>query len=100
AINDRLLSPADRMLRVAAPRSSLVVLPLFALANAGVAFSTDVFSGNGLLMAAILAGLAIGKPLGFVLLSFAAVRAGIAAKGGAISWRQLAGAGALAGIGF
>ncbi|MBN1240975.1 MAG: Na+/H+ antiporter NhaA, partial [Gammaproteobacteria bacterium] len=100
AIHDRLLSPADRMLRTMAPRSSLVVLPLFALANAGVAFSGDVFSGNGGLMLAIVAGLAVGKPLGFVLFCLLAVRSGLAAKADAMSWRQLAGAGALAGIGF
>ena len=45
AIHDRLESPADRMLRNAEPRSSYVVLPVFALANAGVvsvpAYSMD-----------------------------------------------------------
>ena len=100
AIHDRLLSPADRMLRSVAPRSSMVVLPLFALANAGVDLSGAVFGGHALLMLAIGAGLVIGKPLGFVLLCRLAVRAGFAAKSDAFSWRQLAGAGALAGIGF
>ena len=47
-----------------------------------------------------MAGLAIGKPLGFVLASTLAVRLGLAQKPEAYSWRQLAGAGALAGIGF
>ncbi len=46
AIHDRLESPADRMLRQVAPRSSYFVLPLFALANAGVALSFDVFGGG------------------------------------------------------
>jgi NhaA family Na+:H+ antiporter len=100
AIHDRLMSPADRMLRTAAPRSSLVVLPVFALANAGVDFSGQVFGGNELLMLAIAAGLVIGKPAGFLVLCMLAVRFGIAAKSDAFSWRQLAGAGALAGIGF
>jgi NhaA family Na+:H+ antiporter len=75
-------------------------LPIFALANAGVAISTDVFSQHGLLALAIMAGLAIGKPLGFMLASALAVRLGLAEKPDAYSWRQLAGAGALAGIGF
>ncbi len=100
AIHDRLESPADRMLRNVAPRSSYLVLPVFALANAGVALSTDVFSRHGMLVLAIVTGLAIGKPLGFVLASGLAVRLGLAHKPGAYSWRQLAGAGALAGIGF
>jgi NhaA family Na+:H+ antiporter len=100
AIYDRLESPADRMLRHVAPRSSLIVLPIFALANAGVAVSPDVFSGHEILMLAVIAGLVIGKPLGFVAASAIAVRLGVAEKPHAYSWRQLAGAGALAGIGF
>jgi NhaA family Na+:H+ antiporter len=100
AIHDRLESPADRLLRNAAPRSSYVVLPIFALANAGVAISTDVFNHHSLLVLAIIAGLTVGKPLGFVLASVLAVRLGLAHKPGEYSWRQLAGAGALAGIGF
>ena len=100
AIHDRLESPADRMLRNVAPRSSYLVLPIFALANAGVAVSTDVFSQHGMLVLAIVAGLAIGKPLGFVLASVLAVRLGLAHKPAAYSWWQLAGAGALAGIGY
>jgi len=100
AIHDRLESPADRMLRNVAPRSSYLVLPVFALANAGVALSMDVLSQHGMLLLAVSAGLVIGKPLGFVLACALAVRLGLAQKPEAYSWRQLAGAGALAGIGF
>jgi Na+:H+ antiporter, NhaA family len=99
-IHDRLESPADRLLRNVAPQSSYLVLPIFALANAGVIIAAEVFSGHGRLMAAIICGLAIGKPAGFILASWAAVKLGIAEKPAAYSWRQLAGAGALAGIGF
>jgi NhaA family Na+:H+ antiporter len=100
AIHDRLEAPADRMLRTVGPRSSYFVLPIFALANAGVAMDADVLSGHSGLLLAIGAGLAIGKPLGFIGASALAVRLGLAAKPAAYSWRQLAGAGALAGIGF
>ena len=100
AIHDRLESPADRLLRNAAPRSSYVVLPIFALANAGVAVGTDIFDHHSLLVLAIMVGLMVGKPLGFVLASALAVRLGLAHKPGAYSWGQLTGAGALAGIGF
>jgi NhaA family Na+:H+ antiporter len=100
AIHDRIESPADRMLRQIAPRSSYLVLPIFALANAGVVFSTDVFHGHEPLMLAIGLGLFVGKPLGLVLACFLAVRAGLAEKPNEYSWRQLIGAGALAGIGF
>jgi NhaA family Na+:H+ antiporter len=76
------------------------VLPLFALANAGVALRMDAFGGRERLMAAIIAGLVIGKPLGIMLASALAVRLKVAVKPREYSWAQLAGAGALAGIGF
>ena len=100
AIHDRLESPADRLLRQVAPRSSYAVLPLFALANAGVVLSASVVSGNEPLMLAIVGALVIGKPLGLVLACVVAVRLGWALKPQEYSWRQLIGAGALAGIGF
>ncbi len=100
AIHDRLESPADRMLRTVSVRSNYFVLPLFALANAGVALSPDLLRGHGPLQLAIVLGLVVGKPLGLVAASVAAVRLGIAAKPEAYSWRQLVGAGSLAGIGF
>ena len=100
SIHDRLELPADRLLRHAGARSSYFVLPIFALANAGVAIAPSVLEGRGALMLPIVAGLAIGKPLGMVAASALAVRTGLAVKPDAYSWRQLAGAGALAGIGF
>lgn len=100
AIHDRIESPAERLLRHAGARSSYIVLPIFALANAGVAMSIDILSGHGSLMFAIIAGLVIGKPLGILIAAMLAVAAGLAVKPDAYSWRQVAGAGALAGIGF
>jgi NhaA family Na+:H+ antiporter len=100
AIHDRLESPADRLLRNVAPRSSYVVLPLFALANAGVVLDASVLDGREPLFAAILSGLVIGKPLGMVLFCAAAVWLGLAVKPAEYSWRQLLGAGALSGMGF
>ena len=80
AIHDRLESPADRLLRHVGARSSYLVLPLFALANAGVALTSDVLRGHEPLMLAIMAGLVIGKPLGLVL--------GVGARGVARPRRQ------------
>jgi NhaA family Na+:H+ antiporter len=100
AIHDRIESPADKLLRSVEPWSSYVVLPVFALANAGVVWSLDVFEGHGRLIMAIVLGLVIGKPIGIVLAAWLAVLSGIAVKPEAYSWRQLWGAGALAGIGF
>jgi NhaA family Na+:H+ antiporter len=99
-IHDRLESPADRLLRHAGARSSYLVLPLFALANAGVVIAMDVVDGHQLLMAAIIVGLAVGKPVGMFAACTLAALLGVAVKPAAYSWRQLAGAGALAGIGF
>ncbi len=100
AIHDRIESPADKLMRSVEPWSSYVVLPLFALANAGVVFSTDVFGEHGWLMMAISIGLVFGKPIGLVTAAWLAVKTGIAEKPEAYSWRQLVGAGTLGGIGF
>jgi NhaA family Na+:H+ antiporter len=88
------------MLRAIEPWSSYAVLPLFALANAGVALSADLLGSREPLVLAIALGLVVGKPAGFVIAPALAVWAGIAIKPAGYSWRQLSGAGALAGIGF
>ena len=100
AIHDRIDSPADKLLRSVEPWSSYVVLPLFALANAGLVWSLSIVEGHESLILAIVLGLVVGKPAGIVLASMLAVRLGIAARPTAFSWRQLSGAGVLAGIGF
>jgi NhaA family Na+:H+ antiporter len=100
AIHSRVESPADRLLRSVEPWSSYLVLPVFALANAGVAFSPGVLEGQTRLIFAIALGLVCGKPIGIVLAAWLAVRTGVATKPDAYSWRQLSGAGALGGIGF
>ena len=100
AIFRRIESPADKLLRSSEPWSSFCVLPIFALANAGVILSLDAFHGHSRLMLAIILGLVVGKPVGIFLASWLAVRFRIAVKPKDYSWRQLAGAGALGGIGF
>lgn len=100
AIHDRIESPAAKLLRSIEPWSSYLVLPIFALANAGVVLSLDVFGEYGRLMVAIILGLVVGKPIGIVLAARLAATTGMAVKPDAYSWRQLSGAGALAGIGF
>jgi NhaA family Na+:H+ antiporter len=100
AIHDRIESPADKLLRSVEPWASYFVLPLFALANAGLVLTLDAVAGHERLMAAIVLGLVVGKPVGIVLAAAAAVRLRLALKPAAYTWRQMAGAGALAGIGF
>jgi NhaA family Na+:H+ antiporter len=99
-IHDRIESPANKVLRSVEPWSSYLVLPIFALANAGVAWSAGILSGHGLLIMAIVLGLVVGKPAGIVGGAWLAVRFGLATKPSTYSWRQLLGAGALGGIGF
>lgn len=100
AIHERLESPASRLLRRSGARSSYLVLPLFALANAGVSLSAEVVHGRGQLVLAIVLGLVLGKPAGMLLAAALAVWMRAAVKPEAYSWLQLAGAAALAGIGF
>src|SRR4029079_15907046 len=100
AIHARIDSPADKLLRSVEPWSSYLVLPIFALANAGVAWSSDVFRGNGRLMCAIILGLVVGKSVGIVTSAWLAVQSGIGVKPDAYSWRHLCGAGAWGVSGF
>ena len=99
-IHDRLESPAARLLRTVEIRSSYIVLPVFALANAGVTIVPGLLDGRGGLVLAIVAGLVVGKPVGLLGASYLAVKLGWATKPAAYRWDQVFGAGCLAGIGF
>ena len=99
-VHDRIEAPASKLLRSVEPWSSYVVLPIFALANAGVVWSASLFQTHSALVLAVVVGLVVGKPVGITLGAWLAVRAGFATKPTVYSWRQLLGAGALGGIGF
>jgi NhaA family Na+:H+ antiporter len=77
------------------------ILPLFALANAGVRLGGNVagaFSDSVAL--GIVLGLVVGKPLGITLASWLVVRSGVSALPGGTTWRHIHGASWLGGIGF
>jgi Na+:H+ antiporter, NhaA family len=93
-----VLSPAERLEEALHPWVAFVIVPLFALANAGVALAAADLSSPVAL--AVIAGLALGKPLGIVLASWAAVKAGVARLPEQVSWKVMLGAGLLGGIGF
>lgn len=80
------------------------VLPLFALANAGLALSgiAQTLTNPPALAAAsgIFFGLLIGKPAGITLFTYLAVRSGLAELPAEVGWRHIAGVGLLGGIGF
>jgi NhaA family Na+:H+ antiporter len=84
------------------PFSAYVVLPVFALANAGVDLGGGVL-GDAVSSAVglgIAAGLVLGKPLGILLACFLAVRLGLGRLPDRTTWAQVVGLGAVAGIGF
>jgi NhaA family Na+:H+ antiporter len=92
------ISPQERLESGLHPWSAFLVLPLFALANAGVAVSfAGIFDP---ITFATIAGLAIGKPVGIFVFSWVAVTLGFARKPADIGWQMLLAAGLLAGIGF
>jgi NhaA family Na+:H+ antiporter len=77
---------------------AFVIIPLFALANAGVVLSP---AGLGDPVAlAVAAGLAVGKPVGILLACGLAIRVGAASLPDRVTWGMLAGAACMAGIGF
>jgi NhaA family Na+:H+ antiporter len=77
------------------------VLPLFAFANAGIPLASGLGAALQSPVAwGVIVGLVIGKPLGITLFSWLAVRAGIAYKPPAITWRHIAAVACLGGIGF
>ena len=92
------ISPLEYLENTLHPWSSFVIMPIFALANAGVPFHAEDL-GNKIALAVML-GLIVGKPVGIFLFSFTAVKIGWAALPHGVSWKMLAAAGCLAGIGF
>jgi len=100
AASDRLLSPAEEVERSVAPWSNFVVLPLFAFSAAGIPLAADFGVPDGVrVLTGVVLGLAIGKPLGIVLASFAAVKAKIAIAPEDASWGAFLGAACLCGFG-
>jgi NhaA family Na+:H+ antiporter len=77
-----------------------LIMPLFALANAGVALegAGEMFANPVTL--GVVAGLVVGKPAGVMFFSWFAIRMGVAHLPGGVTWAQLHGASWLAGIGF
>jgi NhaA family Na+:H+ antiporter len=95
-------SIAERLERSIHPWVSFLVLPLFALASAGVPLSigqlkTAIFSPIAL---GIFLGLVVGKAIGIAMFSFIAVRSKIAAMADGLTWSGIFGVGILAGVGF
>lgn len=97
-----ILPPVVRVQASLHPWVAFGVMPLFALANAGVSVGGIDLSAGGAMWVAVgvAAGLVIGKPLGVVLLSWLAVRLGLCRLPPNVTWGGVWLIGLLAGIGF
>ena len=98
---ERVQSPMQRLEHALHPWVAFGIVPLFALANAGVGLGGGL--GDALaqpVTLGVVAGLVLGKQLGVTLFAWLAVRAGLADLPEDIGWRHVYGAGWLAGIGF
>jgi len=98
---EHVLTPLSRLEHMLHPWVIFLVMPIFALANAGVILGADAVdalgSGVGL---GVAVGLFVGKPLGVVAATWIAIKLGVGELPTGSNWRQLLGAGCLAGIGF
>ncbi|HEV8426103.1 MAG TPA: Na+/H+ antiporter NhaA [Actinomycetes bacterium] len=96
------VSLAERLAHDLHPLSAFVVVPLFALANAGVSLDRGGLAapGAGAVLGGVLAGRVLGKLAGISAAAWLAIRLGLAVRPAATSWAQLAGVATVAGIGF
>jgi NhaA family Na+:H+ antiporter len=95
-------SPLQRMEHVLTPWVTFVIIPIFALANAGIDLKSIDWSAAMAHRATIgvMLGLVLGKCAGVALFSWLAIRAGWARLPAGVQWKHLIGAAWLAGIGF
>ena len=95
-------SPLERLQAGLTPWVSYVIVPVFALANAGVAFSGDAVSGlfADPLVMGVAVGLVVGKTVGVFAASVLAVRLGLGRLPAGTTWRHVFGLSICAGVGF
>ena len=101
-VNRSTEAPLERLEHMIHPWVSLAILPLFALANAGITITADTLSAaaeSGITIG-IAAGLLAGKSIGILGITWLAVRLGIGQLPAAVTWMHVLGVGFLAGIGF
>jgi NhaA family Na+:H+ antiporter len=96
------ISPLTRVEHGLHEWSSFVVLPIFALANAGIPLDAEALdaAGESRIAAAVAVGLVVGKTAGLTLGVLLAVRLGLSGLPAGVRWPHVLGVGALAGIGF
>jgi NhaA family Na+:H+ antiporter len=100
-VTERAQAPMLRIEHALHPWVSFLIVPLFALANAGVRLETDLGSAlDDPIVIAVILGLVVGKQLGITLGALVAVRSGAASLPAGVGWRHVYGAAWLGGIGF
>ena len=92
--------PVESLQSALHPLSSYVVLPVFALANAGVSLGGFAEAVASPVALGIVLGLVVGKPVGILLATWLAVRLGLGRLPEGTSWTMVLGLGAVGGIGF
>ena len=98
---EQVRSPLLRLEHLLHPYVSYGIMPLFALANAGVALGSSFSAAlTDRISIGIILGLVLGKQIGITGFGWLATRLGWAERPEGISWRQIYGVGWLAGIGF
>lgn len=94
-------APLHRLEHALHPWVAFGIVPLFALANAGVHLQGDFGSiVSDRVTLGVICGLVLGKQIGVTLASWLAVRTGVTSLPAGVTWTQIYGAGWLAGIGF
>jgi Na+:H+ antiporter, NhaA family len=99
--NEEVEPPLQEMEHALHPWVVFAIMPLFALANAGVVLNEN-FAATLLnpVSVGVMAGLLLGKQFGIALFAWLAVKSGISELPGGITWHHIYGAGWLGGIGF
>jgi Na+:H+ antiporter, NhaA family len=99
---DGTQAPLERIEHAIVGWVSFMIVPIFALANAGVAISGDVASEalSSPVSQGVAVGLVVGKPIGVFLFTLLAVKLRLCDMPRGATWSHIAGVGALAGIGF
>jgi NhaA family Na+:H+ antiporter len=93
-------TPLEKIQHALHPWVAFLIVPVFALANAGVTLSPAALSNGTPIVLGVMLGLVIGKPIGITLATFLLVRSGIASLPRGVNWSQIVAVGVLAGIGF
>lgn len=95
------LSPLEKLEHSLTKPVSLIIMPIFALANTNITFEDEMVGGLiSPLGVGVIAGLFVGKTVGVTLLSFIAVKLKVAKLPSGATWKHILGMGMLAGIGF